>query len=225
MPSRIFYDGKMRSAYPATDPEKSHEVRNVLKMLHAITDTSGMFLPKPDQDHKRQMWFNVYSNWEKDQHTASRTNPKGCDGVMRVIKNLMANGVQQKSIGVISMYADDALRLRALLNAAGWSKVDCSTVDSNQGREKNIIVLHLVAARGVNAQDPRATPFGFVKEVRRLNFALTRAKEFMFLVGNFALWSSWWDMRRQDLNEAGGVKAVTSVRDYVKTNRQVVNLR
>ena len=57
------------------------------------------------------------------------------------------------------------------------NSVDFNTIDGFQGQEKDIIILSCVRA----AQDQGV---GFLKDVRRINVALTRAKSTLFILGN-----------------------------------------
>ena len=58
-------------------------------------------------------------------------------------------------------------------------EVDVETVDSMQGAERDIVFLSLV--RSNPNQD-----VGFVKDIRRLNVAMTRAKYSLIILGNSA---------------------------------------
>jgi len=55
-----------------------------------------------------------------------------------------------------------------------------NTVDGFQGQEKDIIILSCVRS------GPNLQTIGFLKDVRRMNVALTRAKSSLFIIGNGA---------------------------------------
>ena len=72
------------------------------------------------------------------------------------------------------------------------SYIDISTVDGFQGREKDIIIFSCVRAN-VSHQ------IGFLKDYRRLNVAITRARNGLFVLGNRStlqpdpLWARYLD--------------------------------
>ena len=52
-----------------------------------------------------------------------------------------------------------------------------STIDSFQGQEKEIVILSLVRSND-------ESKIGFLSDYRRMNVALTRAKEQLFVIGD-----------------------------------------
>ncbi|VEV56251.1 DNA replication ATP-dependent helicase/nuclease DNA2, putative [Plasmodium vinckei vinckei] len=58
-----------------------------------------------------------------------------------------------------------------------YKKIEISTVDSFQGREKEIVIFSLVCSNYFKN-------IGFLKDYRRLNVAITRAKRHIVIVGN-----------------------------------------
>jgi senataxin len=88
-------------------------------------------------------------------------------------------------VGVVTPYkgqVDELKRqFRARFGDSILSKIDFNTVDGFQGQEKAIIILSCVRGGG-------DTPaIGFLKDIRRMNVALTRAVSSLFIVGNSAV--------------------------------------
>ncbi|EKM51498.1 uncharacterized protein PHACADRAFT_199007 [Phanerochaete carnosa HHB-10118-sp] len=87
-------------------------------------------------------------------------------------------------IGIVTMYKAQMLELRRAFERRFGTNihglVDFNTVDGFQGQEKEIIVLSCVRA------GPGVERVGFLRDVRRMNVALTRAKSSIFILGNAA---------------------------------------
>ncbi|TIA90934.1 hypothetical protein E3P99_01297 [Wallemia hederae] len=69
------------------------------------------------------------------------------------------------------------------------AKVDVNTVDGFQGQEKTIIILSTVRSTMMfneegEVRDRGGGPIGFLRDIRRMNVALTRAQSSLFIVGN-----------------------------------------
>lgn len=64
--------------------------------------------------------------------------------------------------------------------------MEFNTIDGFQGREVDILILSTVRASDPSAEEPgfNSTSIGFVADVRRMNVALTRAKQSLWIVGN-----------------------------------------
>jgi len=73
----------------------------------------------------------------------------------------------------ISPYNGQVEAARSLLPAA----MRISTIDSYQGQEKEIVILSLVRSND-------EAEIGFLKDYRRMNVAITRAKEQLFVIGD-----------------------------------------
>lgn len=63
---------------------------------------------------------------------------------------------------------------------ANPANISFNTVDGFQGQEKDIIILSCVRS------GPNLQTIGFLKDFRRMNVALTRAKSSLFVIGNAA---------------------------------------
>ena len=95
------------------------------------------------------------------------------------------------TIGVITPYAEQVARIRRGVRSLGGtaaSTVFISTVDGFQGGERDIIIISAVRSRS-NATG-HSTGIGFVADPRRLNVAVTRAKQSLIIIGNLEWLSS-----------------------------------
>lgn len=96
------------------------------------------------------------------------------------IKSLLKFGlnkmkVHQTDIGVISPYRAQRDLIHAQFNEA-FPKIEIGTVDAFQGREKKIIILSTVRSGTKHV--------GFLRNEKRLNVAITRAKCLLIVIGN-----------------------------------------
>ena len=88
----------------------------------------------------------------------------------------------QKSVGVISFYGEQVKRIDRLIQQELMPQhLNCRTgsVDKFQGMEMDIIILSFVR----NHQE-KGGDIGFARDYRRLNVALSRARELLIIVGS-----------------------------------------
>lgn len=97
--------------------------------------------------------------------------------VKKIVKDLIHQYQEKISIGVISPYKQQVMLLKEefLKN----KNVQVQTVDSFQGQEKDVIVISLV--RSNEKQD-----IGFLRDLRRMNVAITRARKKLIVIGDSA---------------------------------------
>lgn len=124
----------------------------------------------------------------------STLNRGEVDIIVEVVGDLLAQNttLEASDIGIISPYASQTRllvdtfaeqagnHLTPLLGpqrASEVCRVEINTVDGFQGREKTIIILSTVRSN-------KTGHIGFLTDKRRLNVALTRAKDALFVVGN-----------------------------------------
>ncbi|MBD8068731.1 AAA domain-containing protein [Bacillus sp. PS06] len=88
----------------------------------------------------------------------------------------------KKSIGVISFYGEQVKRIDRILHQELQLRhltIRTGTVDRFQGMEMDVILLSMV-----RNHDSKQDDIGFAKDYRRLNVALSRAKELLVLIGS-----------------------------------------
>jgi putative DNA helicase len=91
---------------------------------------------------------------------------------------------ERLDVGIISPYRVQVQELRRLVRADAALKpfrslITVNTVDGFQGQERDIIMVSLVRA---NSQGQ----IGFLRDLRRMNVAMTRARHKLFVLGDVA---------------------------------------
>lgn len=98
------------------------------------------------------------------------------EGELNLVPRLLEeNGWEPRNTAFISPYSGQVAAARELLPAG----LRISTVDSFQGQEKENIILSLVRSNDEGE-------IGFLKDYRRMNVAITRAKEQLIVIGDSA---------------------------------------
>lgn len=119
-----------------------------------------------------------HASWvPSEQEGTSLFNCGEISIVKKYVGNMLRDGINgkrvtMKDIGIISPYASQREKLRQVYP----SGVEIGTVEYFQGREKLIVIVTSVRSK---------TPtVGFLKNEKRLNVALTRAKALLIVIGN-----------------------------------------
>lgn len=89
---------------------------------------------------------------------------------------------EKKSIGVISYYGEQVKRIDRMIHQElrlPHLTIRTGTVDKFQGMEMDVILLSMV-----RNHDNKQDDIGFAKDYRRLNVALSRARELLVLIGS-----------------------------------------
>lgn len=104
-------------------------------------------------------------------------NKHEVDYVINMLRFLLNIGVEAGNIGVIVPYKKQLGLYKQRLSGSNnkiFNDIDINTVDSFQGKEKKFIIFPCV----------RKLKVGFLKESNRINMALSRAQEYLFVVGH-----------------------------------------
>ena len=86
------------------------------------------------------------------------------------------------SIGIISPYREQTIHMKEMIAAdeeLSTFSFDINTIDAFQGQERDIIYISLVRSN-------TKSEIGFLKDYRRMNVAMTRAKKKLIIVGDSA---------------------------------------
>lgn len=98
------------------------------------------------------------------------------EGELQIVQKIMeTEQLDNEQTAFISPYAGQVAAAKEVLP----KQMRISTIDSFQGQEKEVIILSLVRSNDDG-------DIGFLKDYRRMNVAITRAKEKLFVIGDSA---------------------------------------
>ena len=111
-------------------------------------------------------------------------NTQEADLLITILTEIEASS-KQASIGIISPYKLQVqyIREQLLEHKTGAKNIQVQTVDGFQGQEKDIIIISLVRSNGKQE-------IGFLKDLRRMNVAITRARKKLIVIGDSSTLSS-----------------------------------
>jgi hypothetical protein len=106
-----------------------------------------------------------------------------------VVVLLLGNcGIDSDAIGIVTPYAAQVALIRNELRSRSLRVGSLASVDKSQGSERDVILVSTVRSNNHGA-------IGHVKDARRLNVALTRARRAVILFGN-----EWTLVQRDECN-------------------------
>ena len=186
--SNVFYDGTLLNG----DDRRAHRFAASFPTVVSWLSTSGL----PDKAESRS--GNSYNNSAEAGVVA--------DVLERVQRDPMRRG--RLRVGVITGYSAQVGRLRGLIDTADSQKwegtsIDIATVDAFQGRECDVVIYSTVRS------NPQRR-IGFLRDYRRINVALSRARELLVIVGDDFM------MEHADLGMASN--PFTEVLNHIRSN-------
>ncbi|KAG7383577.1 hypothetical protein PHYPSEUDO_003556 [Phytophthora pseudosyringae] len=165
-PSKRFYGGML-----ADGPSVMERVQKVCPGVYAHTSFQPFLLYDVDNSREEDMNGSKYN----------RTEAAFCISLCQNMFETCADARNNKwSVGFVSPYKEQVRVLRQEITRSGIPasvSIEVNTVDGFQGREKDVIVFSCV-------RSSKRGGIGFLRDIRRLNVAITRARFCLYVVGN-----------------------------------------
>lgn len=136
------------------------------------------------------IWYstkNLPNHYEtKDPSSNSFLNQAEVDQIINIMERISETysqaNINDKTIGVITAYQGQKQALQSRVGGylkkwGSFKEIEIDTVDAYQGRERDIIIYSIVRSN-------LHGKVGFLKDERRLNVALSRARDLLIIVGD-----------------------------------------
>lgn len=92
--------------------------------------------------------------------------------------------IKGQDIGIVSPYRKQVLKIRALLAKQGIEGVTVGSTEEFQGQERLVMIISTVRSDSNLLKNDFRHRLGFLKNQKRFNVAVTRAKALLIIVGN-----------------------------------------
>ena len=172
--SDYFYHGKMKSA-----PEVAHRLIHEGDAPILWFDTSTIELGEDEQNDFRERFVG---------ETFGRINKGEANLTLSLLQIYFQRVGKQRilddriDVGIISPYRAQVQYLKRLIKKRAFFKpfrhlITVNTVDGFQGQERDVILISLVRANDTGQ-------IGFLRDLRRMNVAITRARMKLFILGD-----------------------------------------
>ena len=172
--SDYFYHGQMRSA-----PEVAHRLIHEGDAPILWFDTSDINLGEDEQDTFKEQFIG---------ETFGRVNKGEANLTISLLQIYFQRIGKQRildyriDVGIISPYRAQVQYLKRLIKKRSFFKpfrhlITINTVDGFQGQERDVILISLVRANDKGQ-------IGFLRDLRRMNVAITRARMKLFILGD-----------------------------------------
>lgn len=170
----------LQCGLPDSDQARSHHLQtSIIKPQDHL-----LWIDQPNSpNHYEAKPKGGTSRYNESELTVIRSLLSELDGATAsaIESGVLPSGTK-KEVGVISFYGEQVKRINQVIQEEDSSNhltFRTGSVDKFQGMEMDIIIVSFVRNHGDSNGD-----IGFAKDYRRLNVALSRAKELLIIVGS-----------------------------------------
>ncbi len=186
--SRQFYESGYKSGLKDED-----------RVLRNVSFTSPLYFIDTRQEGQTR-----YESVDADDDHLVYFNILEAQIISHIVRALIDQGVMPQDIGVITPYRRQKAEIERVLKdlaAAPLNHLEIDTVDSFQGRDKKVIIFGFTRSNEEHK-------IGFLRDLRRLNVTMTRAKCLLIMVGDSDTLAN--------ANVRAAQRCFTNMLDYIK---------
>ncbi|CCD23992.1 bifunctional ATP-dependent DNA helicase/ssDNA endodeoxyribonuclease DNA2 NDAI_0C03320 [Naumovozyma dairenensis CBS 421] len=132
-------------------------------------------------DPQRKVIFMNYDKCVEITEQANNdtiTNVGEAELTRQCVKGILTSGVSSDKVGVMTLYRAQLKLLKKVLGSAAYDGLEILTADQFQGRDKDCIIISMVRSNA------HLNGGSLLKELRRVNVAMTRAKSKLIIIGS-----------------------------------------
>lgn len=163
--SKLFYDGEIQTGIKDSDRTKYKQYKNIFKSDQPI------------------IFYNISGKEKRQRDSIANDSEKRL--VLDILAEFLKNpGFDTSTLAIISNYSSQIYNIKSDLRKNfkfngrhQKQNLEVDTVDAFQGREKDFVIISTVRAN-------QFQQVGFLKDSRRMNVAITRAKHGVVIIGN-----------------------------------------
>ncbi|KAF4530667.1 hypothetical protein B566_EDAN004906 [Ephemera danica] len=156
VPNQLFYDGELQYL----------KTKGVPLIVHGVEG-------KDEQDEGSPSFFNIAEVNQVVQYVEKIFDSKFCGQKLR-----------PTDIGIISPYRRQITKIHRALERKKIEGLSVGSVEEFQGQERRVIIVSTVRSDPAQLSLDQKFRLGFVREPKRFNVAVTRAKSLLIVVGN-----------------------------------------
>ena len=192
-PSKFFYEGKIKNSSKHKDKENKY-VKKILNQFYWINkDIPIMFINSNNNSTIKYNKSNKKSNHFTSESVIGKSYQNELEAnitikILNIFNSIKSLKRGKYDIGIITPYiGQKKLILEKLIydddnnipfmDLIKNDTINIASVDSFQGKEKDFIIINTVRSNNKNK-------IGFLKDVKRLNVSITRARHGLIIIGD-----------------------------------------
>lgn len=171
VPNKCFYDNELQIRGDINDISKALRWEQLPKLDFPI------------------IFHGIAGKDERESNSPSYFNRQEIDKIVQYLKQLIGEKlsgytVTQNDIGIITPYRKQVQKFQQICRRLGWKDMKIGCVEEFQGDERLIIIVSTVRSNQNFLEQDYYFNLGFLKNPKRFNVAITRAKALLIVVGN-----------------------------------------